>query len=224
RQPLDGMALAVADGHAEALRQLGTTIRDYFRVGLAQYWQRISAAIHADLAARADLLSREGIGQLLASLHPDVRWHSPVLEIPFPLDRDTHLDGRGLLLVPSFFCWGQPITLQDPDLPQVFVYPIDHDLSWAQRRPAAPSSLQSLAALIGSTRLAVLTTIADGGCTTTRLAKRVGVSAASASEHAAVLRDAGMITTTRQGRCVIHSATPTATTFLTGRQSEDRPW
>lgn len=54
---------------------------------------------------------------------------------------------------------------------------------------------------------AVLRTIADG-CSTTELAGRVGISLAAASQHASVLRDAGLITTHRQGSGVLHVLTP----------------
>jgi DNA-binding transcriptional ArsR family regulator len=214
RQPLDKTARALADGHTDALRHLGTAIRDYYRVSLAPYWPQISVAVHADLALRAGDLACEGIGKLLAGLHPQARWRPPVLEIPFPVDRDLHPAGRGLRLVPSFFCWGQPITLKDPDLPPVLVYPIEHDLAWARRNPGTPVP-RPLAALIGRTRLSVLTIIADSCCTTTQIAQRAGVSIASASQHAAILRDAGLITTTRHGSCVIHTVTPAAATFIT---------
>lgn len=236
---LDSMGQSLATGNLESLKQLGTAIRRYFHIGLSPFWAQINAAVHADLTVRAGILASEGIGTVLAGLHPQTAWRSPVLEVPFPEDRDFHLAGRGLLLVPSFFCWGRPITFKNPELPPVFVYPIEHDLGWSRqhrdtarpvpiqaRPPAGPAALTSarpLAALIGRTRLSVLTTIADGGCTTTQLAQRAGVSIASASQHAAVLRDAGLITTTRRGGCVIHAATPAAHALVTGPADPDRP-
>ncbi len=64
-----------------------------------------------------------------------------------------------------------------------------------------------LAALVGRNRAAVLGTIAEG-CTTTELADRVGISLAAASQHASILRDAGLITTHRKGSAVLHILTP----------------
>lgn len=213
---LDSATAALADGSATSLHGLGVAIRRYYHVGLAPFWPRIGAAVRADLAVRTATLVDRGIGALLSGLHPSTRWRPPVLELPYPQDRDLHLGGRGLLLVPSFFCWGRPITLANQDLPPVFVYPIEHDLDWADGGPANRPA-RSVAALIGHTRLCVLTVIAGGGCTTTQLARRVGVSIASASQHATVLRDAGLITTTRRGSCVIHAATAAALPFVTGQ-------
>ena len=65
----------------------------------------------------------------------------------------------------------------------------------------------ALAALVGRNRAAVLGAVADG-CTTTELAVRVGISIAAASQHASVLRDAGLITSSRQGGAMLHALTP----------------
>jgi DNA-binding transcriptional ArsR family regulator len=80
---------------------------------------------------------------------------------------------------------------------------------WARRRPRGAA----LAALVGRNRAAVLLAIATG-CTTTELAGRVGISLAAASQHASVLRDAGLITTHRQGSAVLHVLTPLGTELL----------
>ena len=49
---------------------------------------------------------------------------------------------------------------------------------------------------------------------TAELADTVGISQASASEHAKVLRDANLIETRREGRSVRHSLTPLGRTML----------
>jgi DNA-binding transcriptional ArsR family regulator len=59
----------------------------------------------------------------------------------------------------------------------------------------------------------VLASVADG-CTTTELAHRAGVSLAAASQHAAVLRGAGLIASRRQGSAVLHVLTPLGAELL----------
>jgi DNA-binding transcriptional ArsR family regulator len=44
----------------------------------------------------------------------------------------------------------------------------------------------------------------------------VGISLAAASQHASVLRDAGLITTHRQGSAVLHVLTPLGAELLRG--------
>lgn len=204
---------ALANGEAPALRALGCGLRSYFRTALAPYWTQIGTAVHGDRAIRARDLAGEGAGKILAGLHPLALWQPPVLAVPYSVDRDFYLEGRGLLLVPSFFCWQRPISLRDPARPPALVYPIEHDLAWLRRCPGAPSATP-LAALLGRTRLSVLAVIADGSCTTTQLAQRAGISIASASQHATVLREAGLITTTRHGSCVIHAITQAAADLI----------
>nr|WP_252980871.1 helix-turn-helix domain-containing protein [Streptomyces chartreusis] len=51
---------------------------------------------------------------------------------------------------------------------------------------------------------------------TTALAERAGVSVATASEHATVLRAAGLITTVRDGSRVLHALTPLGEALLAG--------
>ncbi|MBB4956750.1 ArsR/SmtB family transcription factor [Micromonospora polyrhachis] len=206
----------LADGRAASLGVLTDATRRYHQVAIAPYWTRIRAGVDAERTAHARLLAATGFEGLMGVIHPDIRWRPPVLELHgFTANRDIHLDGRGLHLLPSYFCWQQPTLLRDPDLPPVLVYPIERDaVGLGVAGPAAPSDRKALVALLGRTRAAVLEAI-DAGCTTTELARRVGVSPATASEHATVLREAGLITTRRLGGSVLHSLHPLGATILT---------
>ncbi|MEL5958780.1 winged helix-turn-helix domain-containing protein [Streptomyces sp. CLV115] len=73
----------------------------------------------------------------------------------------------------------------------------------------------SLTALLGHTRAVVLWTIADRpGCTTTELARHAGISPAGASQHATVLRAAGLTRTTRHHNTALHTITPAGHNLL----------
>lgn len=72
---------------------------------------------------------------------------------------------------------------------------------------------RDLSALLGATRAAVLEAIADGG-STTDLAQRLGISPSSASEHAAVLRGAGLVVSARSRNQVRHRLTPLGAALL----------
>ena len=145
---------------------------------------------------------------MLAGLPAPMRWRSPVLEAPYPVDRDLWLDGRGLMLLPTFFCLRMPVTLVDPALPPVLAYPVEPDLDWLDAEPelAAPTT-RTLAALVGPTRAASLWALSDAPMSTGELARRMRVSPSSASEHATVLRNAGLVATHRDGNHVLHSLT-----------------
>ncbi|MFE5485226.1 ArsR/SmtB family transcription factor [Streptomyces sp. NPDC056527] len=204
---------ALAEGGAEPFSRLIGALRSYHRAAIAPYWPHIRARVEADRAVRGRALLDGGADELLASLPPMLRWRAPVLEADYPVERDLHLDGRGLLLQPSYFCRGTPVVLRDSSLPPVLVYPTTHCEAPTVREPGG----SSLAKLVGNTRSAVLHAIGDGG-TTSELARRAGVSLASASQHAGVLREAGLVATLRHGNAVLHTLTPLGAALLGGAQ------
>ncbi|MEU4895505.1 helix-turn-helix domain-containing protein [Streptomyces sp. NPDC044780] len=217
---LPGWIRDLAQGERQPLDRLIATLRAYYQAVVAPYWPHIQARIEADRAARGRALLDGGADGLLASLPPTMRWRAPVLEVDYPVDRDLWLNGRGLLLLPSFFCRGTPVTLRNPELTPVLVYPVEHTRRGPAPRPeqrpaVAPGSARTLGKLVGQTRSAVLLEV-GGGCTTSELARRVGVSLASASQHASVLREAGLVHTLRQGGAVLHTLTPLGAALLRG--------
>jgi len=194
-----------------------TSILDRYQASvITPVWPGVSTAIATDRARRARYLVEDGLEGLLATMAPTLRWQAPVLETDYPLERDVQLAGRGLVLVPSYFC-SRPIVLPDPADPAgpaVLIHPIASQvriLITAGRSRGRRSG--GLDALIGSTRAAVLQALADG-CTTTELARRVGVSAATASQHATILREAGLISTQRHGPSVLHIVTALGSAVL----------
>jgi DNA-binding transcriptional ArsR family regulator len=163
-----------------------------------------------------------GVDALLSSLRPAIRWDGEVLEVPnYPADREIHLAGRGLVLVPSFFCCRVPVALADPALPPVLVYPVDRlgGLADGPGRAATPGAdaretgRDALAALLGRTRAAVLEAM-DDGCSTGEVARRLMITPGAASQHATVLRNAGLLLSRRDRNTVIHTLTPLGRAIL----------
>ncbi|WP_412078053.1 helix-turn-helix domain-containing protein [Streptomyces xanthophaeus] len=208
------------DGGTKHLPRLLGELRAYHRAAVEPYWTHIQAQIEAERAARGRALLDGGADELLASLPPMLRWRAPVLECDYPVDRDVRLRGRGLLLQPSFFCRRTAVTLHDPELPPVLVYPAAAQLVSAPTggdvRPVVEEQrVRTLGKLVGHTRSVVLRAIGDGA-TTSELARRAGVSLASASQHACVMREAGLVTTLRHGNAVLHTVTPLGAALLKG--------
>ncbi|MFA7763288.1 ArsR/SmtB family transcription factor [Streptomyces sp. NRRL S-448] len=208
------------DGGDKQLPRLMGELRAYHRAAVEPYWTHIQAQIEAERAARGRALLDGGAAELLDSLPPMLRWRAPVLECDYPVDRDVRLRGRGLLLQPSFFCRRTAVTLHDPELPPVLVYPAAAQLASAPAggeaaRPVEEQRQRTLGKLVGHTRSVVLRAIGDGA-TTSELARRAGVSLASASQHACVMREAGLVTTLRRGNAVLHTVTPLGAALLKG--------
>ncbi|MER5838786.1 winged helix-turn-helix domain-containing protein [Streptomyces prasinus] len=205
-------ARPLADGEPLALAGLGQALRSYHRAAVAPYWPRMQALIDAERAVRAHALLDHGSEGLLVGLGPTMQWKPPVLEVDYHLEHDIHLAGRGLTLVPSAFCWRMPITLIDPALPPVLVYPLPRTPDW-WTGPAGSPGPRALANLLGPTRAACLRAIEDG-CTTGEVARRTGVAPPTASQHATALREAGLTASTRHGNTVLHTLTPLGTALL----------
>ncbi|MFC9426582.1 ArsR/SmtB family transcription factor [Streptomyces sp. NPDC056987] len=216
RKDPGGRLALLADGGPGCLARLVEAVRTYHRVAVEPYWPQIRARVDGDRALRGRALLDGGAGRLLATLPPMLRWNGSVLEADYPVRRDLRLDGRGLLLQPSFFCRSTAVVHRDPTLPPVLVYPVTHSDAPAVAERGGPT----LGRLLGHTRSAVLQAI-EQGATTSELARRTGVSLASASQHACVLRESGLVVTLRHGNAVLHTLTPLGTALLEGRATAD---
>ncbi|MGW0733815.1 hypothetical protein [Streptomyces sp. NPDC002851] len=118
---------ALADGEPATLRRLARGLRAYHHRALGPHWPRIGRRIDADRALRLHALWHGGAEAMLRTYGPEMRWQPPVLEVDYPVDRELHLEGRGLLLVPSYYCRA-PVAFADPSLPPTLVYPASGDL------------------------------------------------------------------------------------------------
>ncbi|MFC9689157.1 ArsR/SmtB family transcription factor [Kribbella sp. NPDC056951] len=210
----------LAQGDRHSMRKLGRAIRTYHDTAIAPYWKSIGTHVSADHAHRGEALARHGVERLLSTLHPRVRWADPVLQVLDMDDRDFYLDGSGIELQPSAFCWRVPIKLADPGLKPILVYPINHAPGMLRQASAEPNDHgDALGALLGSTRAAALEA-AVNGCSTNELARLCKVSAGAASQQAHILREAGLITTRRVGATVRHEVTQLGIWLLAGHGAD----
>jgi DNA-binding transcriptional ArsR family regulator len=204
RVPAWGKRLAAGEMQGE----LGTALRTYYQKVIEPHEDHIQEAVEGDRLLRTRALMRGGVDKLLKSYWPLMRWEYPVLEVQYPYDRTLHLDGRGLLLSPSYFCWHYPVALADDELPPMLSYPLVHKVE-GDTDPERPST----AALLGTTRAAILQATSEG-LSTGDIAKRVGIGAPTASHHLTVLRDSGLIASQRHQTTVLHVLTPLGAALL----------
>ncbi|QNE20010.1 winged helix-turn-helix transcriptional regulator [Kribbella qitaiheensis] len=205
RAPTWGKRLAAGEMRTE----LGTALRTYHQKVIEPHHDSIEAAVEDDRVLRSRALMRGGVDQLLKSFWPLMRWQYPVLEVQYPYDRTLHLSGRGLLLSPSYFAWHYPVALADDELSPMLSYPLLHKADSDDPEQHRPST----AALLGTTRAAVLQATSEG-LTTGEVAKRVGIGAPTASHHLTVLRDSGLIASQRHQKTVLHVLTPLGAALL----------
>lgn len=204
-----GWAVALTGGDGGPLRRLAEVLCRYHAVAVAPYWSMVCARVDTDRALRGRALLSGGSDSLLATLSPNVCWRPPVLEIPSADDRVVRLPGTGLLLLPLAFGPDVPMLLdtvcgQPVLLFRVAARPVEHQVAG-----------KALVKLMGRTR-ALLLRLAGDGATTGELARRATISESSASEHVTVLRQAGLLATSRQGKTAVHSLTQIGAALLRG--------
>ncbi|MCX5231073.1 helix-turn-helix domain-containing protein [Streptomyces sp. NBC_00233] len=204
----------LAQGAPAASAALVDDTRGYFRTAIEPLWPRIRSDALTDRALRAEMLLRGGVDALLTTLGTTWNWQPPTLHLPSASTYDIPLCGRGLLLVPSWFATG-PMVMYRPEAATVLVYPLYDDGAGAGRTEGSGERPEALAALLGRNRAQVLALLRSPA-TTTALAERAALSLAAASQHAGVLRGAGLITTVRTGTSVLHSLTPLGASLLAG--------
>ncbi|MEU6758292.1 helix-turn-helix domain-containing protein [Streptomyces sp. NPDC046685] len=185
-----------------AREQFGGAIQCAYDVVIAPHWPRIRQSFQADVAWRTRLLAANGIKACLASTHPQAGWSGTAFEVGVPPDYEVRLGGRGLTLMPSPFWTGRPLLAAHADGSHVLLYPALTPLPLAGSGPARGA----LDALLGRTRAAVLQQLVEQR-TTSELARDLEISLPSVSEHTRTLRAAGLITTAREGKAVLHSVT-----------------
>ncbi|MFD9908374.1 winged helix-turn-helix domain-containing protein [Streptomyces sp. NPDC059063] len=220
-QPIPPWARHLPDD-PDLLRQVHDSLRHLCAVLLTPCWQQITHTTTADQDLRMRQALTGGIEEVLASLNPRrVRWNPPLLEVAMVSghDEDLHLEGRGLLLVPTVFGVAGPAIDPEAEPQPVMSFPVGSDhhaqntpplfIAPSPPSPSGPSATNTaLAALLGRTRATILATIAEHpGRSTKELAALTGVTPPSASEHATTLRAAGLISTVRHHNAVLHSLT-----------------
>ncbi|THA26252.1 transcriptional regulator [Streptomyces sp. RKND-216] len=214
--PVPSGLRSLAAGEPEALRRLGTGLRRYYEVAVAPYGPAIRAQAAADRSRRGEVALAGGAEGLLASYTELPGWQArgDTLLAPYPVRRELHLAGRTLTLVPSFFCVRTPLALVDEELPPVLVHPLSPTPGWLLRTRQGRAT-PPVAQLIGASRARMLELLGRP-MTTTALATAMDLAPSTASRHASVLREAGLLTTSRHGTHVLHRRTPLGRALLDG--------
>ncbi|MFG2222504.1 ArsR/SmtB family transcription factor [Streptomyces sp. NPDC048644] len=174
-----------------------------FETAVRPVWPQVQDLHHTEFTRHALAVAEHGIEAAVAELLPGARLHAGVWEFDGP-DRDVTPAGRGLVLMPTFHWRGHPLVSDLPGSPPVLTYPAGPGLPLPLT--GAGGADGALAGVLGRTRADILLLLADEH-STGGLARRLRVSNATASAHATALRGAGLISTVRAGRSVLHRRT-----------------
>jgi DNA-binding transcriptional ArsR family regulator len=210
-------AKAIAAPWVEAperrLAETVQTLRAFWELALAPHWPRIRALLDADLAHRARRITEGGPAALFHDLHPEfVSWRGDRLEIEMTFTSERDLGGQGLLLMPSVFQWPGPAVISRAPWQPSLIYPARGVAALWEEGRAVPDGL---ARVMGAAR-AHLLALLDAPRSTTELARLSGLTPGGVSQHLSALRDAGLLTSRREGRAVLYVRTPVADALVSG--------
>lgn len=194
------------------VRELADALEVAWRVLVEPEWPRLRALLEADVAFHSRRLAEAGLGTLLTELDTRLSWDGRTLTLPGGV-YERRLGGRGLVLMPSVFCWPDVITGFDPPWQPTLVYPARGVGGlWAEPGDRTP---EALVRLLGRNRAAVLAAL-DDPASTTALAHRLDLAPSSVSSHLTVLRESGLLTARRYGHQVLYERTPLGMALASG--------
>jgi Helix-turn-helix domain len=188
---------------ADAAHRIADTLQAYWDLTLAEHWPRIRAVLEADVLWRSRRLALGGARALFEDLHETLTWHGDRLAAADPHHHCGSLSGEGLLLAPGTMCWPTVRKMIEPYQPTI-TYPA-RGIATLWETGAAPAP-DALAALVGRTRAAMLTALAEP-ISTTALAQRLSVTPGAVSQHLSVLFECGLVTRSRVGHSVLYHRT-----------------
>lgn len=173
---------------------------------LAPVWPQVERILRADIAVRARRVTTDGLAAMVSALHESVTWHGDAVRVRMRQHSElVDCRGSGLVLVPSVMSSQRCAVLTEPPAQPTLFYPAQGVTETWARDPDAAS--RSLGALLSPARAEILLTAHDPR-TTSQVAADCGVALSTASHHLTVLRNSGLITSTRDGARMLHVRTP----------------
>lgn len=212
-RPLTPRARELYDAGDRAPGMICEAIWAYWDAAVAPYWVRICGVLEDDVSHRAGVSLNGGLFELLHDLHPEVSLAGHTLSIDKPQHGDATYPGKILTLVPSVFVWPRLIINHEDSGAFELTYAARGvGRVWEGVEPEERTE-DRLGALLGHTRAAILAMLSVP-MSTTQVARDLGQSPGSVSQHLAILRDSGMVVSWRSGRSVLYRQTPLAASLV----------
>ncbi|MGY0236049.1 ArsR/SmtB family transcription factor [Longispora urticae] len=219
RAPAHPLVREVADDPARMLPKVADAVEVWWRVALLPHWPRMRALLEADIAYRARQFTVGGARLLFDTLSPATRWEGDRLVVDHGAGIDIEVAGAGFPLIPSLFFQDTIALSVSPGSEPSAVYPARGVGTLWEPPAGAPGALGRL---LGHSRAGLLALVV-APATTKALAALSGLSPGTVSQHLAVLRDAGLVESRRQGREVVYAVTDRGRSLLGDGTERPRP-
>lgn len=221
REPDEPLLHLLSQGARAVAEQAAAAMQDLFDRVLADQWSAVRAVLEADIAHRGEVAVHHGVAALLGGLGEGFRWTGTEAVLERPYDGVVDWADEGMLLVPSVVHTGPlRFAAEKPDPPLVIYAARGVARLWGE--PLSATGGGRAEELLGRTRARVLALL-DNPLSTSQLSRLGGWSQATVSHHLGVLRRAGLVTGTRQGRMVRYRRTQLGTGLLTGSHGDGVP-
>ena len=179
---------------------------EVWEAAMAPVWPQLERLLRSDVAVRSRTIATEGLAAMASGIHPQVSWGDGSVRVRLRRhSEDVDCRGSGLVLVPSVMSsWGCMVITEPPAQPTLFYPARGVTAGWAHE---GGDPARALEALIGPVRAGILLS-AHVPRTTSRVAEEAGIAPSTASHHLTVLRDAGLVVSSRDGARMMHLRTP----------------
>ncbi|MFD3487524.1 DUF5937 family protein [Streptomyces sp. NPDC058665] len=173
----------------------------------AETWQRVRVQLAADARHKTDLLRRKGLAEAVAAVSAAVSLEETEQGTAVVVDKltsgRTSAAGSGLTFLPTAFGWPHLLALHAPGWQPVVQYPVGSPEP-SGGAPSVETVKLRLEAVAHPMRMRLCRSLARGAYSTSELADTYGITAPEVSRHLSVIRKAGLLTTRRRGRYVLH--------------------
>lgn len=195
--------------------RLAEAVWSYWQVAVEPHWTRMCGVLEEDVSYRASRSLVGGLFDLLTDIHPEMSIQGDYLYVDKPHHDDESHDAASLTLIPSVFVWPRLILSHST--------PTSFELTYGARGVgrvwegirdlSEDDDVDGLAALMGRARSTILKRLTVPA-STTQLARELGQSPSTVSQHLSVLRAGGLVTAWRSGRLVLYRRTPLGTSVI----------
>lgn len=183
----DAVRLVERTGAVGPLEAIASAVTAYRKAALDPYWQQFQAALEVERSILGRAFLRGGPAEAVRAAGHGLRYDGTGICVGGSAPVRTPLHGRQVVLTPSMFCRTVFVLPEDGRL--LVVYPIGEHARPAALRDADPPVDGPLGNLLGHTRATILRDLGQAQ-TTTEVARRWGISVATASRHLTILRHA----------------------------------
>ncbi len=210
------VAQVLADVPAARVR-IRELLEDCQSAFFEQIWRQVGGRLGADAQLHRDQLRTYGLAYAVQAVSPSVRLDADGHRILVDKlqDRATSARTTGLTFLPSFFGHPHLLVVHAVGWRPVIQYPVDVT-SVAVHAASLDAVTERLHALDHPVRIRLARSLARGRHTTGELAGSWGLTAPEVSRHLALLRAAGLVAATREGRYVYYTLDLAATARLGG--------